>query len=78
MPAFGKASDDDIDSWKLVAFIRHLPKLTPAEEQEMEHLNPKGPDEYKEEQQEEQFLNGGSATASHSAKSTQHLHSQGD
>ena len=62
MPAFGDPSDNDTESWKLVAFIRHLPKLTSAEETEMEALNPKGPDEYQEEKEEEQFLNGGSAT----------------
>lgn len=62
MPAFGKQDDADIDSWKLVAFIRHLPKLTPEETQEMERLNPKGPDEYQEEKEEEQFLNGGASS----------------
>ena len=62
MPAFGDPSDNDMESWKLVAFIRHLPKLTPSEETEMEALNPKGPDEYQEQKEEEQFLNGGSAT----------------
>jgi len=59
MPAFGEAVDTDMDSWKLVAFIRHLPKLTPEELQEMERLNPKGPNEYQEEKDEEQFLGGG-------------------
>ena len=63
MPAFGDPTDDDVESWKLVAFIRHLPKLTPEELQEMEHLNPKGPDEYQKEKEEEQFLNGGDAPA---------------
>ena len=61
MPAFGGPGTAD-DSWKLVAFIRHLPKLTAAEESEMEALNPKGPDEYQEQKEEEQFLNGGDAT----------------
>jgi mono/diheme cytochrome c family protein len=57
MPAWGTEQKDD-DSWKLVVFIRHLPKLTPAEEREMEALNPKGPAEKEEQQEEEQFLNG--------------------
>jgi len=57
MPAWGTEQKDD-DSWKLVVFIRHLPRLTPGEEREMEALNPKGPAEKEEEQQEEQFLNG--------------------
>jgi mono/diheme cytochrome c family protein len=50
---------DEEDSWKLVRFIRHLPQLTPTEEREMEALNPKTPDELKEEQEEREFLNGG-------------------
>jgi mono/diheme cytochrome c family protein len=58
MPAWGTAGKDD-DSWKLVLFIRHLPQLTPAEEREMEALNPKGPAEKQEDQEEEQFLNEG-------------------
>lgn len=58
MPAWGTDEKDE-DSWKLVLFIRHLPQLTPAEEREMEALNPKGPGEKQEEQEEEQFLNEG-------------------
>jgi len=57
MPAWGTEEKDE-DSWKLVVFIRHLPELTPAEEREMEALNPRGPAEKQEEQEEEQFLNG--------------------
>ena len=30
MPAFGDPGDDDVDGWKLVTFIRHLPHLTTA------------------------------------------------
>lgn len=56
MPAWGTDVKDE-DSWKLVLFIRHLPQLTPAEEREMDGLNPKGPGERQEEQEEEQFLN---------------------
>jgi hypothetical protein len=59
MPAWGEAGDTDEDSWKLVYFIRHLSSLTPEEEKEMEQLNPKGPEEKLEEQQEEDFLKGG-------------------
>ncbi len=62
MPAFG-GSDSADASWKLVHFIRHLPKLTTAQEAEMESLNPKSPEEFKEEQEEEQFLNGGDSPA---------------
>jgi mono/diheme cytochrome c family protein len=63
MPAFGDASDEDEESWKLVSFIRHLPQLTVAEQTEMESLNPKSPEEFKEEQEEAQFLNGGDSSA---------------
>jgi hypothetical protein len=57
MPAWGTEEKDD-DRWKLVLFIRHLPQLTPAEERGMESLNPKGPAEKQEQQEEEQFLKG--------------------
>jgi mono/diheme cytochrome c family protein len=65
MPAFGPAADPSgdnaNDSWKLVCFIRHLPKLTPAELDEMQKLNPKTPGDLEEERQEAEFLNGGAA-----------------
>ena len=55
MPAWGDASShDDAENWKLVHFIRHLPKLTPEEITQMERLNPKSPDE----RQEDEFLHG--------------------
>ena len=59
MPAFGTPGNDDSDSWKLVAFIRHLPSLTQDEEMEMEKMNPKSPEEIEEERNEENFLQGG-------------------
>jgi hypothetical protein len=60
MPSWGSGADhDEQDSWKLVRFIRHLPKLTTEEEQEMQTLNPTSPDELKEEEEEREFLNGG-------------------
>ncbi|MEI9980383.1 MAG: c-type cytochrome [Edaphobacter sp.] len=58
MPAFGDPGDSDMDTWRLVTFIRHLPQLTSAEELEMEDLNPKSPDEMQEDQEEQNFLNG--------------------
>ena len=59
MPSWGSGtSHDEQDSWKLVRFIRRLPKLTADEEREMKELNPKSPDELKEEQEEREFLNG--------------------
>lgn len=58
MPAWGEPDPKaDQDSWKLVLFIRHLPKLTAEEEKEMEALNPKSPEEIREQLEEQQFLN---------------------
>jgi|SRR5579863_7580467 len=58
MPAWGGSLHDELDSWKLVRFIRHLPDLTFEEKKEMEKLNPKGPEDRKEEEEEEKFLKG--------------------
>ena len=63
MPAFGTPEDNDLDSWKLVVFIRHLPSLSQTEESEMEKMNPKSPEDMKEEQNEENFLQGSPAPA---------------
>jgi mono/diheme cytochrome c family protein len=58
MPAWGTDEKDE-DSWKLVAFIRHLPEVTPEERREMEQLNPKTDSVRAEERDEERFLNEG-------------------
>jgi mono/diheme cytochrome c family protein len=58
MPAWGGSGGHEEDSWKLVNFIRHLPQLTTEEKREMERLNPKGPADLKEEEEEEKFLKG--------------------
>ena len=62
MPAFGEPGDNDLATWQLVSFIRHLPSLTQDEELMMEQLNPKTPEEIEEEQEEDNFLNGGSSS----------------
>jgi mono/diheme cytochrome c family protein len=61
MPAFGEehAAGGDADTWKLVLFIRHLPKLTADELERMQQLNPKTEVDRQEEKQEQEFLNGG-------------------
>ncbi len=60
MPAFGKGGPHggELDSWKLVHFIRHLPRLTTEERLEMERYNPAGLEDRAEEQRENEFLNG--------------------
>ncbi len=60
MPAWGDGDPAlDMDSWKLVHFVRHLPQLTPAELEEMKSLNPKTSHEIEEEAAFERFLEGG-------------------
>jgi mono/diheme cytochrome c family protein len=58
MPAWGAEGGDQRETWALVHFIRHLPKVTNEELKEMERLNPKGPDEMQEEGDEAKFLEG--------------------
>ena len=60
MPAWGTEGDEDEGSWKLVYFIRHLPKMTAEEAETMKHLNPESSMEREEERQEEEFLEGSS------------------
>jgi mono/diheme cytochrome c family protein len=59
MPAWSNDSPEaDRDSWKLVHFIRHLPKITEAERSEMEVMNPVSPMEMQEREEEARFLDG--------------------
>ena len=57
MPAWGAPGRQE-ESWKLVRFIRHLPRLSAEEEQQMLKMNPKSPAELEEEKAEEEFLRG--------------------
>jgi mono/diheme cytochrome c family protein len=59
MPGFGEDQAGGDDTWKLVLFIRQLPKLTADELAQMEQLNPKTEEDRQEEKDEEEFLNGG-------------------
>lgn len=59
MPAWGRGKPgDDEDSWKLVHFIRHLPKLADEELEEMRNLNPKSRHDLEEEEAIRSFLLG--------------------
>lgn len=60
MPAWGNPNlgNSDVETWMLVSFIRHLPSMRPNEEAAMEKLNPKSAMERRQEQDEEDFLNG--------------------
>jgi mono/diheme cytochrome c family protein len=55
MPAWGEPNTlQDDDSWQLVLFIRHLPKLTAEEIKDMVHYNPVGEMEREEEKEHEE------------------------
>ena len=59
MPAFGaEDGKQDLDSWKLVRFIRHLPQITDEELARMKEMNPKTPADLKEEEDINRFLEG--------------------
>ena len=60
MPGWSTGTKDgETSSWHLVHFIRHLPKLTDDELAAMEELNPKSPQEIRQQIEEEKFLQGG-------------------
>ena len=60
MPAWGDPQlKQDDESWQLVLFIRHLPKMTDEEAEGMKALNPKTDADRVEELKEREFLNGG-------------------
>lgn len=59
MAAWGNGTpESEAASWRLLHFIRHLPQLTDAELEEMQELNPKTADEWREEEQTRKFLEG--------------------
>ena len=65
MPAWGDPDlQQDDESWQLVLFIRHLPKITPEELKEMERLNPKTEAQRAADEEAERFLNEGIAPRS--------------
>lgn len=60
MPGWGSGpAHDDRDSWSLVHFIRHLPRLTAEEMEDMKRLNPKSAHDLEREREAEEFLSGG-------------------
>jgi len=60
MPAWSTGTKEgETSSWHLVHFIRRLPKLSEEEIARMESLNPKSPEEVRQEIEAEKFLQGG-------------------
>jgi len=54
MPAWSSGDENDTHgTWHIVHFIRQLPRLTPDQIHEMEKMNPKAPDEIREELEQE-------------------------
>ena len=54
----GEGHGDDLESWKLVHLIRHFPRITKEELDEMKALNPRSPAEMRAEIEQERFLSG--------------------
>ena len=60
MPGWSTGTPEgELASWKLVHFIRRLPNLTDQEIEEMKSMNPRSPEEIRQETREEEFLKGG-------------------
>jgi mono/diheme cytochrome c family protein len=62
MPAWGAGGTNDHETWHLVLFIRHLPKLTAVDLQDMKEHNPRSKADMKEEERENEFLSEPSDT----------------
>ena len=64
MPAWGNGTADSAaGTWALVHFIRHLPRITPEELEEMKAQNPMTREEMEAADQERKFLEGDEADA---------------
>jgi len=64
MAAWGESDPaEDMGSWKLVHFIRHLPRITPEELDQMKALNPKTKKDLEEQTASGQFLQGNGTSA---------------
>jgi mono/diheme cytochrome c family protein len=59
MPGWSTGTPDgEAASWGLVHFIRRLPTITAQELAEMEALNPRSPQQFREEEEARRFLAG--------------------
>jgi mono/diheme cytochrome c family protein len=73
MPAWGEPNlVQDDDSWQLVLFVRHLPKLTAEEIKDMEHYNPVGEMEREDEKEHEEVAGSGNASGKQAPKHHHH------
>ena len=74
MPAWATGTQEgETASWKLVHFIRHLPKLLPEELGDMESFNPRSADQVRQQlQEEERSLEAGQPPPSPSSAAHHH------
>jgi mono/diheme cytochrome c family protein len=73
MPAWGGDTEqDDRDSWGLVHFVRHLPRLTAEELAEMQRMNPRSTHQIEQEREAEEFLRGDDPSPAPSAGAHNH------
>jgi mono/diheme cytochrome c family protein len=73
MPGWSTGTKEgETSSWHLVHFIRHLPHLTSEDVERMESLNPKSPEEIRQEIAAEQFLNGTDTPSPSSSEPHEH------
>ncbi len=75
MPGWGNGTAESAyGSWTLVHFTRHLPKLTPAELEEMRLLNPMTAAQHQRLQEEREFLEGGDPSPEQEHSPSGHAH----
>ena len=77
MPAWSTGTPEgEHGSWALVHFIRRLPSLSPDDLARMEALNPKSPDQFREEEETRRFLAGEDAASQAPTPQPSHKHPQ--
>ena len=73
MPAWGTGTPEgERESWALVHFIRRLPRLTAAEIERMEGLNPQSPAKFREAEEARLFLEGMTHAPTHTMPAKPH------
>jgi mono/diheme cytochrome c family protein len=73
VPAWGTGKPDEAEeTWHLVHFIRHLPRITAAELEDMKGMNPTSRDQLRHQMEEEKFLKG--ETAAPPPRKPPHVH----
>lgn len=75
MPAWSTGREGDSHStWHLVHFIRELPRLTPDQVNQMKTLNPRSPDEIREEVEKDNAAKDGPQPAKPRTPPHTHIH----